>query len=160
MSQILWHFKVIPRFRHIYSSSLKKHIIEVDNYDQFFKESFEKLGYQSHYYHHPIKRHGCVIAYKQSKFTLSDEETVDYNTESYSPPSYMTGNVAQVLAIRSKEHPEVGFIVGNTHLYWRPDAIYERLRQTMIYATRFLEFKGKQSSDVRWISLLLGGKVY
>jgi RNA exonuclease NGL2 len=83
---------------------------------------------------------------------------VDYNTDDTCSPSFMTGNVAQMIALEYKENSEVGFIVGNTHLYWRPSANYERFRQITIYEKRFSEFKLRLSNEKRWISLLQGGK--
>lgn len=74
----------------------------------------------------------------------------------------MTGNIAQLAALELKANPNVGFIVGNTHLYWKPCANYERFRQITIYEKRFLEFKErmKNQHDHRWISLFMGGKIY
>lgn len=119
------------------------------------------MGYTVKYHHHPSKKHGCGIAYKREKFEEVDYQIVDYNTDKLSAPSFMTGNVAQLLGLRYKAQPNIGFVVGNTHLYWRPSANYERFRQITIYEQRFLEFKTRLSlaeDDSRWISLLLGGK--
>lgn len=101
---------------------------------------------------------GCGIVYKVEKFDLVDYETVDYNTDDTYSPSFMTGNIAQLLALKYKGNTDVGFVVGNTHLYWRPSANYERFRQITIYEKRFLEFRSTLSSNKRWISLLQGGK--
>lgn len=105
---------------------------------------------------------GCGIAFKTEKFNMLDYSTVDYNTDDTSPPSFMTGNVAQIIALQSKENPKVGFVVGNTHLYWKPCANYERFRQITIYKKRFLEFKSRLAvnHNYRWISLLLGGTIF
>lgn len=103
---------------------------------------------------------GCGIAFKTEKFEMMDYATVDYNTDNISPPSYMTGNIAQIIALQLKENPKVGLIVGNTHLYWKPCANYERFRQISIYEKRFKDFKSHLMTNYnyRWISLLLGGK--
>lgn len=68
----------------------------------------------------------------------------------------MTGNIAQILALQSIANPSVGFVVGNTHLYWRPTSNYERFRQTVIYVNRFIELKSRLSPTIKWIPLLFG----
>jgi RNA exonuclease NGL2 len=133
----------------------------LDNFEQYYKEIFTGLGYTVRYHHHPKKKHGCGIAYKHEEFDLIDYQTIDYNTDETSTPSFMTGNVAQLAALKLKSGTNVGFVVGNTHLYWRPSANYERFRQITIYEKRFLEFKSliqEKEDGSRWISLLSGGK--
>lgn len=129
---------------------------EQDNYEQFYKEVFENMGYNVRYHHHPTKKHGCGIAYKHEKFREVKYTTVDYNTDDTCAPSFMTGNIAQIIGLEFNDNPKVGFVVGNTHLYWRPSANYERFRQITIYEKRFLEFKTSLGEDKRWISLLQG----
>jgi RNA exonuclease NGL2 len=68
----------------------------------------------------------------------------------------MTGNIAQILALQSNAHPNVGFVVGNTHMYWRPTSNYERFRQAVIYSNRFLELKSELPTTMKWIPFLLG----
>ena len=128
--------------------------------DQFYKQAFEELGYDVRYCHHPTKKHGCGIAYKHALFTEIDYTTIDYNTDTLCAPSFMTGNVAQVIALACKAHPQVGFVVGNTHLYWRPSANYERFRQITIYEHRFQQFRANLDPNKRWIALLHGGKFF
>ncbi|KAF1805707.1 Endonuclease/exonuclease/phosphatase [Mucor lusitanicus] len=129
---------------------------ELDNFKEYYQAMFTEMGYKVKYYTHPTKRHGCGIAYKESKFGCVDYATVDYNTDATCPPSYMTGNIAQLLALQWKSDPSIGFVVGNTHLYWRPTSNYERFRQTIIYANRLLEFKQKLDTSTRWEPLLFG----
>ncbi|GAA5802774.1 hypothetical protein HPULCUR_008249 [Helicostylum pulchrum] len=133
-------------------------IQELDNFESYYEKIFEDIGYAVKYYYHPAKRHGCGIAFKKEKFDVVDYATVDYNTDQTCLPSYMTGNIAQLVALQLKDNPDIGFIVGNTHLYWKPCANYERFRQITIYEKRFLEFKSRMKSEHehRWISLLLG----
>lgn len=100
---------------------------------------------------------GCAIAFKKEKFSQVKYATIDYNTDPLCPPSILTGNVAQMLALTSKEHPNTGFVIGNTHLYWRPSCNYERLRQTVIFVNKLFEFKSELDDGMRWISMLLGG---
>ncbi|CAO3620905.1 unnamed protein product [Mucor fragilis] len=129
---------------------------ELDNFEVYYEAMFAEMGYKVVYYTHPTKRHGCGIAYKESKFNRVDYATVDYNTDTTCPPSYMTGNIAQLLALQWKSDPSIGFVVGNTHLYWRPTSNYERFRQTIIYSNRLLDFKQKLDANTAWEPLLFG----
>ncbi|KAK4518744.1 uncharacterized protein ATC70_008966 [Mucor velutinosus] len=129
---------------------------ELDNFEVYYEAMFNEMGYKVMYYTHPTKRHGCGIAYKESKFNSVKYATVDYNTDTTCPPSYMTGNIAQLLALQWKSDPSIGFVVGNTHLYWRPTSNYERFRQTIIYSNRLLDFKQKLDENTRWEPLLFG----
>ncbi|CEP18119.1 hypothetical protein [Parasitella parasitica] len=129
---------------------------ELDNFEAYYEAMFAEMGYQVLYYTHPAKRHGCGIAFKKDKFDPIEYDTVDYNTDALCQPSYMTGNIAQLLALQLKSNPSIGLVVGNTHLYWRPSSNYERFRQTIIYSNRLLEFKQKLNASTRWEPLLLG----
>ncbi|KAF7728846.1 hypothetical protein EC973_005472 [Apophysomyces ossiformis] len=125
---------------------------EVDNYDEFYKESFSKLG-------HATKQHGCMIGYKATKFERAEYATLDYDSDTLAPATQQTGNIAQLIGLRFVDLPK-GLVIGNTHLYWRPQSFYERMRQTAIYMRRLDEFKSKLGSvqDGRqWSSLLIGG---
>ncbi|KAI9475600.1 MAG: Endonuclease/exonuclease/phosphatase [Benjaminiella poitrasii] len=133
---------------------------ELDNFEPYYQAVFNDMGYNVKYDCHPSKRHGCGIAYKKTKFVEMDYELIDYNTDPTCPPSYLTGNIAQILALKTTANNSVGFVVGNTHLYWRPTSNYERFRQTLIYLKRFLAFKSNlnriHQGDSKWVSLLLG----
>lgn len=129
----------------------------MDNYDQFYKDVFDSLGYTTKYYKHETKVHGCCVAFKKAKFTLIDYETIDYITDTTCPPSYKSGNIAQLLALQLNANPNVCFAVGNTHLYWKPSANYERFRQGIIFSNRLVEFKSRLSvNNSKWVMLLLG----
>ena len=43
----------------------------------------------------------------------------------------------QVMLLRSVDHPERQILVGNTHLYWRPDA--DHIRQVEWVSIKYLE---------------------
>jgi RNA exonuclease NGL2 len=129
---------------------------ELDNFEVYYEGMFTELGYQVMYYTHPTKRHGCGIAFKKDKFNSVKYDTVDYNTDTLCAPSYMTGNIAQLLALELKSNSNIGFVVGNTHLYWRPTSNYERYRQIIIYANRLLDFKQKLDDNVKWEPFLFG----
>jgi RNA exonuclease NGL2 len=115
---------------------------------------------------HSLKCHsnhsskGCLIAFKHSLFTKVKYDTVDYDTYSLCPPTQKTGNIAQLIALKANDHDE-GILVGNTHLYWRPQSYYERLRQGCIYvksASDSLLSVKNLHSDIRWSYVLAGGK--
>lgn len=102
---------------------------------------------------------GLAIAYKADMFTAVGYKTVDYDTDPLCPPTWKTGNVGQFLALQHSQHPQYGFVVGNTHLYWRPTAVYERVRQSMIYLRRLLQLKNEvqsKISDTQWIPFAIG----
>ncbi|KAI8084277.1 Endonuclease/exonuclease/phosphatase [Gilbertella persicaria] len=131
-------------------------IQELDNFDEFYKQIFTELGYQVEYYCHPSKRHGCGIVYKKNKYTKVDYDTINYDLDTLCSPSVLTGNIGQLIALRLSDQPNTGFVIGNTHLYWRPSSNYERCRQTIIYANRLLEFRSQLAKDISWISFLNG----
>ncbi|KAI9323120.1 Endonuclease/exonuclease/phosphatase [Dichotomocladium elegans] len=130
---------------------------EVDQYETHYKLVLEKLGYVTEYYKHPKKLHGCLIAYKSDQFEKIADSTIDYDTDPLCPPTWITTNIGQAIALRHVQHPEFGLVIGNTHLYWRPEATYERLRQTAIYFERVMDlWKSLEGSATRWVPLLIG----
>ncbi|KAK2582431.1 hypothetical protein KPH14_004741 [Odynerus spinipes] len=67
--------------------------------------------------------------------------------------------IAQVIALRSKETPSEILIIGNTHLYFHPDADHIRLLQayyTLIYINNFVE-KMKKEHPQSNVSVILCG---
>ncbi|ORX61686.1 DNase I-like protein [Hesseltinella vesiculosa] len=126
---------------------------EVDNYDEFYKAAFAKLGYQTTYHRHETKRQGCMIGYLDDEWKQVGYETLDYDTDPACPATQFTGNVAQMMALtkierdcgshESGESPALPttIILGNTHLYWRPPSTYERCRQGLIYHHRLWEMQ-------------------
>lgn len=130
--------------------------VELDNFEQFYKDALFKLGYETKYTKYSTKKHGCGIAYRRNKFNFVDFDTIDYDADTSCPPSRLTGNVGQLLALEFVDNPKLCIIVGNTHLYWRPSANYERLRQAIIFSNRMLDFKAKLSGEKEWTPLLFG----
>lgn len=133
--------------------------IELDNFEQYYKGIFTDLDYKVKYTKFETKAHGCGIAYKKEKFNFIDFQAIDYDTDTTCAPSRLTGNIAQLVALQLTSNPKACFVVGNTHLYWKPSANYERLRQSIIFSNRLLEFKSKLSQahkNEKWISLLFG----
>lgn len=88
--------------------------------------------------------------------------TIDYDTDTTCPPTWITGNIAQFMSLRHVQHPQFGVVIGNTHMYWRPAAVYERLRQSVIYIKTLCDFKKKmekQCPDTQWVPMPIGGKI-
>lgn len=101
-----------------------------------------------------------MIAFKDDIFTKLQYRTVDYDTHSIFVPTQKTGNVAQSVALKFNGHEE-GVIVGNTHLYWRPQSFYERLRQGCIYIQSVhdsLVAAREAHQNIDWSYVLAGGK--
>ncbi|CCF60807.1 hypothetical protein KAFR_0L01960 [Kazachstania africana CBS 2517] len=125
---------------------------EVDRiqFQTFWKEEFDKLGYDSQFHAKPSKNHGISILWKRSLFTMTDKMLIDYDKEISGniPPRTTTNNVGLVLAL--KFSPKVlerfpntrksGIIVGTTHLFWHPFGTYERTRQCYIVLNKTKEF--------------------
>ncbi|KAI9284778.1 Endonuclease/exonuclease/phosphatase [Umbelopsis sp. AD052] len=131
---------------------------EVDHVEDFYGDALLALGYSFEFCKHPTKLHGCLIAFKHSLFTKVKYDTVDYDTYPLCPPTQKTGNIAQLIALKAVDHDE-GILVGNTHLYWRPQSFYERLRQGCLYvksASESLLSVKNHHSEIRWSYVLAG----
>jgi mRNA deadenylase 3'-5' endonuclease subunit Ccr4 len=115
---------------------------EVDFFEDYWKEEFEKLGYKS--VHQPkttskreIKRYGLCVAWKSDLLELVDYKLLEYQNLS----EHLTGlkffelcksNVAQICAFRVKNQQDnYGFVIANTHAFWRKNYAYTRLRQLL-----------------------------
>ncbi|KAI9594641.1 Endonuclease/exonuclease/phosphatase [Syncephalis fuscata] len=140
---------------------------EVDEYESYYREAFRRAGYDS-IYEAGRKRHGCCILWRRDRFTRHDYQTVQFDSAQYPTATTNTRCIGQLLALRlrndfdealgldqlSLEHqssleagkkPErkVGVIVTNHHLYWPPNAMYERMRQGWIMRQQLLRLKEK-----------------
>ncbi|CAO3595808.1 unnamed protein product [Absidia cylindrospora] len=142
---------------------------ELDNYDEFYKDALTKLGYTTLFHRHETKRHGCVIAYRDTMWKQIEYRTLDYDTDESCKPTQTTGNIAQFVALAYRQDNDGdhglsgggggGVIVSNTHLYWRPPSTYERCRQALICRHHLFNFQ-KQLADKypeeNWLPLMLG----
>jgi hypothetical protein len=86
--------------------------------------------------------HGLLTAWKRASFTCIGRHFALIDTLGYKSIFYdshplcsptritpVTNNIAQLVSL------DFGFqtlVIGNTHLYWRPEATYEKLRQLYI----------------------------
>ncbi|KAI9008756.1 Endonuclease/exonuclease/phosphatase [Phycomyces nitens] len=132
---------------------------EVDFYEEYYQEAFDNIGYKTEFFKHPTKQHGCMIGYNPNVFEKKQYLAIEYDEDKLCPPTQQTGNVAQFMALEHTKHKNIGLIVGNTHLYWRPESFYERLRQSTIYAQWLSCFTldlRETFKDIEWTPLLIG----
>jgi RNA exonuclease NGL2 len=106
-----------------------------------------------------------LIGYKDDVWKQIDYRTLDYDTDISCKPAQTTGNIGQLVALAFRNddgEPHSGVVLGNTHLYWRPNSNYERCRQAMIYMHHLMALKNdlsKKNPADHWVPLMLGGKV-
>ncbi|KAG2379555.1 hypothetical protein C9374_006672 [Naegleria lovaniensis] len=128
---------------------------ECDKFEEFWKEKLQSLGYETYfdYQYNPSKEfrpfpYGLAFGFKSEKFDLLERDVVLMEQELLTQHDHYTsrkemselekeeirhsGNIAQVFALRSKEFLNEGLLITNTHLYWRPESNYVRLRQLML----------------------------
>ncbi|POG72042.1 hypothetical protein GLOIN_2v1599610 [Rhizophagus irregularis DAOM 181602=DAOM 197198] len=112
-----------------------------NNYNDTFKPEFEKSGYDTLFYKGDnTKQHGCCIAWKKSKFTKLKESTFDF--DKIGVPTMITNCIGIIVALgilNIKENK--GVVICTTHLYWRPESMYERTRQCLILYQNLLRVK-------------------
>ncbi|KAI7860629.1 Endonuclease/exonuclease/phosphatase [Circinella umbellata] len=132
---------------------------EVDNYTEYYKPILEKLGYMAEYTKHPKKLHGLLIAYNPKVFEMIKYATVDYDNDALCTKTWITSNIGQIMALKHVDHPEFGIVIGNTHLYWRPVALYERLRQTTIFINSIMNVQNALQDaepNTQWVPIPIG----
>lgn len=86
-------------------------------------------------------------------------DEIDYDTYKATSPTQVTGNIAQCIALKHNEL-DAGLVIGNTHLYWRPQSFYERLRQSSIYIKSTQDILASlrcRHSNINWSYVLAGG---
>ncbi|KAJ2964133.1 hypothetical protein NQZ79_g991 [Umbelopsis isabellina] len=122
----------------------KPHVMclqEVDHVEDFYEDELKAIGYSIEYCKHPSKLH-----------------EIDYDTYKTTSPTQVTGNIAQCIALKHNAS-DAGLVIGNTHLYWRPQSFYERLRQSSIYiqTTQVILASLRCShSNINWSYILAG----
>lgn len=65
-----------------------------------------------------------------------------------------TGNTGFAVALRYRDHPQEGVVIGTTHLYWHPHGSFERARQLGLLARRTTSFA--QTNFPNWSVFLAG----
>lgn len=153
---------------------------EVDFWDEVYYPALTKAGYETAYYKNQNKKHGCAIIWRKTRFEKVEQKTLEY--DDHGQPTFTTGNVGLMVALKplkqaaknpdpnadmvlpdeddenedtsANGHAELpgGILVATTHLFWRPDGSYERLRQASILLDKIQEW----NKDLNY-TILLGG---
>ncbi|KAJ6519910.1 Endonuclease/exonuclease/phosphatase [Mycena sanguinolenta] len=135
---------------------------EVDTLDKLLP-ALEAAQYNHHYVAGPGKKHGCLIAFKETHTKLEervihyDDQHVrsegDENTRRGS--SFRTRNIGSIVALKNVSSDGDGVIVGTTHLFWHPKYTYERTRQAGILVREIVKFRSEFQLD-SWPCLIAG----
>ncbi|OJA10819.1 hypothetical protein AZE42_00265 [Rhizopogon vesiculosus] len=105
------------------------HPQEVDRLERL-SPVLEQAGYSSAYAAGPGKQHGCLIAYRQDRYSHVGEVTVEYDKQEVREDSAhpvarigssrMTNNIGFMVALAEAGASGKGVIVATTHLFWHP----------------------------------------
>ncbi|KAI8049283.1 Endonuclease/exonuclease/phosphatase [Syncephalis plumigaleata] len=142
---------------------------EVDEYELYYRDVFRRAGYDS-IYEGGRKRHGCCILWRRDRFVRHDYQSIQFDSTQHPPATTNTRCIGQLLALRlrtdlddalgldqlsledrssleagKKPERKRGVIVTNHHLYWPPNAMYERMRQGWIMRQQLIRFKQKHA---------------
>ncbi|KAF9106317.1 hypothetical protein BGX29_009853 [Mortierella sp. GBA35] len=153
---------------------------EVDFWDEVYYPALTKAGYETAYHKNHNKKHGCAIIWRKTRFEKVEQKSLEYDENGQ--PTFTTGNVGLMVALKplkqsaknpdpnadmvlpdeDEEHDDStngqetelpgGILVATTHLFWRPDGSYERLRQASILLDKIQEW----NKDLNY-TILLGG---
>jgi len=137
---------------------------EVDRLEKL-SSTLEQAGYSFAYAAGPGKQHGCLIAYKQDKYSRVDELIIEYDKqevhEDSSHPatrigsSRITKNIGFMVALAEVGADHQGVIIATTHLFWHPAFTYERARQAGILIREVLHFRQSMKLD-HWPCIIAG----
>ncbi|CAL7939661.1 unnamed protein product [Xylocopa violacea] len=149
---------------------------EVDGkvYDNDLQMSLNALNYDSVFNYKNEMHEGLAIFYNRERFdklicnysVLSHNTNLDQFSSVWSKiqndkvkQTFLNRNtIIQVIALRSKENPEI-LIVGNTHLYFKPNADHIRLLQAysgLIYLNTFVKKMKEEHAECN-VSILYCG---
>ncbi|KAF9145000.1 hypothetical protein BGX30_010659 [Mortierella sp. GBA39] len=153
---------------------------EVDFWDEVYYPALTRAGYETAYYKNQNKKHGCAIIWRKTRFEKVEQKSLEYDEQGQ--PTFTTGNIGLMVALKplkqtaknpdpnadmvlpdeddeeedtsANGHAELpgGILVATTHLFWRPDGSYERLRQASILLDKIQEW----NKDLNY-TILLGG---
>ncbi|KAJ3159410.1 hypothetical protein HDU86_001728 [Geranomyces michiganensis] len=118
---------------------------EVDNFDSTVAPALRAAGYDWEYLRKtPEKQdgHGLCIAWRRNKFVKHLYRAIHYDDHPLTHPTPVTPetrNAGQIIALKFVEDASAsdpakasGILISNTHLFWRPTARYEKLRQAWV----------------------------
>ncbi|CAG8492061.1 1370_t:CDS:2 [Paraglomus occultum] len=128
--------------------------MDENTYIDTFKPEFEKAGYDCVYVKSTKKRHGCCIIWRISKFTKLKEDSISY--DQFEVPTMPTECVGLIVVLEFKSSNKAtadGIVIGTTHLYWRPQSMYERSRQCLILVDRLNDI----NKEFEFHAFLAGG---
>ncbi|AJS85331.1 Ngl3p [Saccharomyces cerevisiae YJM1342] len=135
---------------------------EVDyNELNFWQENFHKLGFDMIFKRHEGKTHGLLVAWNNKKFQLDNDLMLDYDNilaGNVISARTRTKNIALIISLYFKgitDSSSRGIIVANTHLFWHPFGVFERLRQSYLVLQKIQEIKACSKYN-GWHSLLMG----
>ena len=89
----------------------------------------ENAGYAHLYSSGPSKKHGCMIAFKKSLYSMVSDKVIYYDQyvpmvndsgRSLTGNTFKTRNIGLLVALQSLDQESEGFIVATTHLFWHP----------------------------------------
>ncbi|KAG9070189.1 hypothetical protein KI688_009521 [Linnemannia hyalina] len=154
---------------------------EVDFWEEVYYPALTKAGYETAYYKNQNKKHGCAIIWRKTRFEKVEQKSLEYDEQGQptfttgniglmvalkplkQAAKNPDPNADMVLPdedddegedISANGHAELpgGILVATTHLFWRPDGSYERLRQASILLDKIQEW----NKDLNY-TILLGG---
>ncbi|KAK3837505.1 MAG: Endonuclease/exonuclease/phosphatase [Linnemannia gamsii] len=154
---------------------------EVDFWDEVYYPALTKAGYETAYYKNQNKKHGCAIIWRKTRFEKVEQQSLEYDYNGQPTfstgniglmvalkPIKQTAknpdpNADMVLPDEDEQEEDNhvngqdaelpgGILVATTHLFWRPDGSYERLRQASILLDKIQEW----NKDLNY-TILLGG---
>ncbi|CAG8487862.1 3259_t:CDS:2 [Acaulospora morrowiae] len=136
--------------------------MDESNYRNTFKPEFERAGYELLYFKSEPKSHGCCIIWKRSKFTKLKDLKIEFDKlEVSTMPTNCVGLIVSLECIKASRQNSVdqgetksGIIIGTTHLYWRPQCMYERARQSLLLYENLI----KLNEEFGFVTFLAGGQ--
>ncbi|EJS44110.1 ngl2p [Saccharomyces arboricola H-6] len=143
---------LLNEFKHYDADVICLQEIDHIQFQSFWKDEFNKLGYEGQYHRNSTKNHGVAIIWRRDMFHQVDKMLIDFDKEASGniPTRTTTNNVGLVLALKFSEKvlsklgktssKKCGILIGTTHLFWHPFGTYERTRQCYVLLRKMKEF--------------------
>ncbi|KAJ3404774.1 hypothetical protein HDV05_006920 [Chytridiales sp. JEL 0842] len=128
--------------------------VDAGHWGDAIERALKEAGYDFVYTRkNPEKKggHGVAIIWKRDMFSKVAVKEAQYDNHHLTHPTSIlpiSGNVFQIVALSLNSQPDVGIIVSNTHLYWRPTARYEKLRQIYVLREETRQFREELARKV------------
>ena len=117
---------------------------EVDNYEEFYKDSFSKLGYETIFkMKGKVGRYwllpgvGAVLGFKKDKFELIDHKTLIY--DNFDKDITNTG-IEGIFALLKSKKTGNPYLVSSTHTHWNSDEDFVQYGQVACLMHNINEF--------------------